>query len=145
MPRKRNLQPTPQPPERQPQVPVVGKCPECGRDVVARAKYYVCLGWYMDGTRPLKDLFKGVCSFRLFRDCLKSLGKTDISSEEIQYLLGGKAISLENLKKKDGSLFNCGGVLAVADNRWGIKFVKISGPRTFSPLKRKVRVPNEII
>ena len=72
----------------------VGKCPKCGRPVVALPKGYGCSG-YPD------------CDFSVF----KRVAGTDLTDKDMADMLNGKATKVMSFKKKDGSTFSAALIL----------------------------------
>ena len=72
----------------------VGKCPKCGRPVIALPKGYGCSG-YPD------------CDFSVF----KRVAGTDLTDKDMADMLGGKATAMKTFKKKDGTAFKASLVL----------------------------------
>lgn len=65
------------------------------------------------------------CFFMMYRNSLETLGKPEITPDEMRVLLEGKPIWLENLRRKDGRSFSCYGLLEHRDTGgWGIRFVR---------------------
>ena len=94
---------------------IVGKCPECGRDVMAGRKQFCCVG-----------VHDGSCSFQIFRDYFRRWGeKRPISVNGMRRLLQGGVIPLHGLVSQKGARFDCYGILNWLDDydRWGIRFV----------------------
>ncbi len=126
----------PKPPTEKSQT-VVGKCPRCQREVIVHEYEYMCLGNF-SGERSNGIYFRE-CYFTMYRYPLKTLGKPEITPDEMQVLLQGKAIWLENLRKKDGALFSCYGLLDLMRQPVGIRFVSSGKSRLTmagSPLRR---------
>lgn len=102
---------------------IVGKCPECNRDVLVGDTKYYCRNLYYK-SKSFADLKKNSCSFMLFRNRLQTLGKTDISPDEMRILLHGHLIPLPGLKRKDGNFFDTYGRLVLKPSYgWSIDFV----------------------
>lgn len=87
------------------------------------------------------------CNFILRKNCLATLEKKTISDAEMKVLLiDRRVINLDNLLRKDGERFNCGGVLDYDHRaeRWRIRFVtyrvKQSSPN-LPDRSRRVIVP----
>lgn len=72
----------------------VGKCPKCGKPVVALPKGYGCSG-YPD------------CDFSVF----KRVAGTDLTDKDMADMLNGKATKVMSFKKKDGSTFSAALIL----------------------------------
>ena len=72
----------------------VGKCPKCGKLVVALPKGYGCSG-YPD------------CDFSVF----KRVAGTDLTDKDMADMLNGKATKVMSFKKKDGSTFSAALIL----------------------------------
>jgi len=72
-----------------------------------------------------EDVIRRDCLFSIYRYPLKTLGKPEITPDEMRVLLEDKPIRLENLRRKDGRLFSCYGLLEHRDTGgWGIRFVR---------------------
>ncbi len=119
---KRKPRPKPTPVEQE----VVGKCPECGRDVLASESRYYCQNIHYK-SKSFEDLKKYSCGFQLPRNRLQSTGKNDITLDEMRSLLTGDAIPLPAMKRKDGELFDTFGMLKLKPPYgWSIDFVTLS-------------------
>lgn len=110
----------------------VGTCPICSAEVDAIGNLFRC-----------KRYISEECDFFLRRTCLASLGKSSISNEEMAVLLKGNVINLDDLLRKDGERFSCGGILDYNDRTgwWGICFVRRRAKRSSPGLpdrRRKV-------
>ena len=79
--------------------PVVGKCPDCGEDVLSRPQAYDC------------SLFPYHCNFKLRKGSLAHRGKEAITADEMMLLLKGRTIPFLGLIDQFGDRFDCGGVL----------------------------------
>lgn len=81
----------------------IGKCPICGRDVVASDRYYRCSGYKAD---------KDPCRFIVNRE--ETFG-VKLSKSDMMAMLQGKATKPKTLKSKDGRSFVAG--LIIKDGR----------------------------
>lgn len=79
--------------------PVVGKCPDCGEDVLSRPQAYDC------------SLFPYHCNFKLRKGALARWGKETITAEEMMLLLKRRTIPFLGLIDQFGDRFDCGGLL----------------------------------
>jgi DNA topoisomerase-3 len=95
----------------------IGKCPECGRDVVETPKAYSCTG-YQDKAAP--------CKFALWKNdrWFESLGKK-LTAAAAKKFLAGKTVTIKGMKsKKTGKEFDA--VIKLVKNDkgyWGFEFV----------------------
>lgn len=151
MARKKRSVPRPKLPKQKTPDPVVGKCPVCGREVLIHRYHYDCRGT-IPKSNKFEDVMRPDCRFTMYRYPLKTLGKPEITPDEMRILLERKPIWLENLRRKDGRLFSCYGLLEHRDTGgWGIRFVRSAergitfvrsatpGASTFgSPLRRRL-------
>lgn len=87
---------------------IVGICPECGKEVVAGAQNYYCIGR------------KNGCRFVIWYDGLAMLGHRKISESEIKKLLKKKPTSLK-IKKQDGRVFEAGAALEKNGEKWRVR------------------------
>lgn len=89
----------------------IGKCPDCGKAVVERAKSYSCSG-YPD------------CKMALWKDCMKRFKKDNITMTQARMLLDGKEIQFKGLVGKSGKPFDAKGKLGKHDKfGWQIDLV----------------------
>mgnify|MGYP000498641708 CR=1 FL=1 len=103
---------------------VIGKCIACGSPVIMLDHEYGCRDGY-SSPWPAWDDMRQLCLFDIQRDELKSVGKPDVTPDEMRRLLKGESIWLEKLRGKDGSVFNGYGMLEVDDNEhWWIRIVR---------------------
>ena len=122
---------------------VIGKCPACGRDILVGTSKYFCTNLDYMG-RNFDDTMDNQCSFVIYRNRMKKLGKEVISPDEMRTLLEGGAIPLNGLIRKDGETFDTYGVLANQIRYgWGISFVSLSAlakpaPSSDKPAKRQI-------
>lgn len=94
---------------------IIGCCPACGAEVLSGISSFRCRNY---------DIKK--CNFILWKNCLAALEKKTISDAEMMVLLiDRRVINLDNLLRKDGERFSCGGMLENNRRvgRWGIRFV----------------------
>lgn len=87
---------------------IVGTCPECGKEVVAGAQNYYCIGR------------KNGCRFVIWYDGLAMLGHKKITESEIKKLLKKKPTTMK-LKKQDGRVFEGEGNLEKNGEKWRVK------------------------
>jgi hypothetical protein len=135
--RKKRSVPEPRPPKETEPLLAVGPCPLCGREVIMTGSDYACAGTFTERRSNGVLLFD--CEFSVYRYAMESMGKPDISPEEMRDLLGGGTIYLHRLRRKDGRRFSCYGVLGFKDNPWGVRFtssIMALGP-TFRNLLRR--------
>lgn len=92
----------------------IGKCPECGGDVVDNVKSYSCANYKETG-----------CKFAIWKNKFEKLGGKPITAEQARTVLAGKLIDLKGLvSAKTGKTFDTQGKLAKdATYGWGISFV----------------------
>ena len=85
-------------PAGEPKIPV-GKCPRCGRDVIAGSKGYSCIG-YKDKEHP--------CNFTIWKEngLLKKSNKSVTSAMAKSLLKAGKC-EVEDLVSSKGTKYNC--------------------------------------
>jgi len=97
----------------------LGKCPECGSDVIEGTKSYHCSAWAKGEAN--------VCCFCIWKDSLSRNEKFLITPGEARCLLAGDEIDLPDLVGyKDKKLFSCKGILQKRESgKFGIKFVKL--------------------
>jgi len=73
----------------------IGKCPECGADVLEGKKSYYCSKW------------KEGCKFTIWKGHFAPLGKKTITVNQAKALVAGKTITIKGLKsKKTGEKFD---------------------------------------
>lgn len=95
---------------------VIGSCPACGAEVLSGNSSFRCRNYDVEE-----------CNFILWKNCLAALEKKTISDAEMMVLLiDRRVINLDNLLRKDGERFSCGGMLEYnrRADRWGIRFVQ---------------------
>lgn len=90
---------------------VIGKCPECGHDVIEGKKAYGCSNW------------RNGCKFTIWYNQLEKLGMRKISKTNIKKLLKNELINLKLRSAKTGKDFTCKGKLEKEKDKWGIKLV----------------------
>lgn len=90
---------------------VIGKCPECGNDVIEGKKAYGCSNW------------RNGCKFTIWYNQLEKLGMRKISKTNIKKLLKNELINLKLRSAKTGKDFTCKGKLEKEKDKWGIKLV----------------------
>lgn len=88
---------------------IIGKCPECGNDIIAGKKAYGCSNW------------RNGCNFAIWYNQLEKLGMKKISKTTARKLLNNEKVSLKLKSAKTGKNFECLGVLEKENNRWNIK------------------------
>lgn len=148
---KRNTRPRPAPVEQE----VVGKCPDCGRDVLTSESSYYCQNLHYK-SKSFEDLKKYSCNFKFLRSRLQNAGKEDITPNEMRSLLAGDAIPLPGMKSKDGETFDTFGMLKFKPPYgWCIDFVSLNAiamtaeqtkrPITIKVLGQKENVTNGIV
>ncbi len=91
-----------------PNAKIVGKCPECAKEVVAGPQNYYCIGR------------KSGCRFVVWYDGLAMLGHKKISESEIKKLLKNKPTTMK-LKKQDGRVFEAAASLEKNGEKWRVK------------------------
>jgi DNA topoisomerase-3 len=98
------------------EVKSLGKCPECGREIVETPKAYSCTG-YQDKEKP--------CKFALWKEdnWFKSLGKK-ITATTAKGLLSGRAVLVKGMKSKAGKVFDAKVKLTKDGKRWKYAFEK---------------------
>lgn len=90
---------------------VIGRCPECGHDVIEGKKAYGCSNW------------RNGCKFTIWYNQLEKLGMRKISKTNIKKLLKNELINLKLRSAKTGKDFTCKGKLEKEKDKWGIKLV----------------------
>lgn len=90
---------------------VIGKCPECGHDVIEGKKAYGCSNW------------RNGCKFTIWYNQLEKLGMRKISKTNIKKLLKNELINLKLRSAKTGKDFTCKGKLEKEKDKWGIKLI----------------------
>lgn len=92
----------------------IGKCPECGGEVIESAKSYSCSKYQATG-----------CKFAIWKNKFEKLGGKPITADQAKTVLAGKLIDLKGLvSSKTGKTFDTQGKLAKDDKYgWGISFV----------------------
>lgn len=92
---------------------IIGKCPECGADVIAGKKAYGCSNW------------KNGCKFAIWYNQLEKLGMKKISEKNAKKLLNNERVKLTLTSYKTGKAikFQCYGKLKKENNKWGIKLL----------------------
>jgi DNA topoisomerase-3 len=96
------------------EVTVLGKCPECGRDVVENAKAFGCSG-YKEG-----------CKFAIWKDnaLFKSM-KKKLTPTMVKGFLSGKVVTVKGCTSKSGKEYDARLKLGRQDNGfWGFTFEK---------------------
>lgn len=95
---------------------VLGRCPECGDDVLEGKQKFYC-----------RKFTKHRCRFSLSKKYFKKWGVNEnITAQEMRILLNGDGLTLQNLVTiKNGRMFDCMGFLRWIKqmNRWAIDFV----------------------
>jgi hypothetical protein len=134
---KRKPRPKPTPVEQE----VVGKCPECGRDVLASDSKYYCQNIHYK-SKSFEDLKKYSCDFKFLRSRFQNAGKDDITPTEMRSLLAGDAIPLPGMKSKDGETFDTFGMLKFKPPYgWSINFVTLNAiAMTAEQTKRPISI-----
>lgn len=87
----------------------LGKCPECGKDVVEGKKAYGCSG-YKDG-----------CNFAIWYNQLEKLGMKKVNKTVAKKLLNKEKASTKLKSPKSGKDFECNLVLNKEGEKWGVK------------------------
>ena len=97
-------------------VKVIGKCPDCGRDVIETPKAFSCSG-YREKEKP--------CKFALWKDdkWFASLGKK-ITLTIAKGLLAGKVVTVKNMESKAGKVFDSKVKMIKESDRWKYSFEK---------------------
>ena len=88
---------------------IVGKCPECGNDVIANKKAYGCSNW------------RNGCKFAIWYNQLEKLGMKKISKTNAKKLLNKEKIKLKLKSSRTGKDFECMAKLLKENDRWSIK------------------------
>ncbi|WP_305045052.1 DNA topoisomerase [Geoalkalibacter sp.] len=90
---------------------IIGPCPQCGDQVVERARSFCCRA-------------SSGCRFIFWKDRLAKLGKPSITAEEMHKLLAGGVILLSKLKGAKTRVFDTRGCLTKGEHGWTIRFLK---------------------
>lgn len=95
----------------------LGPCPVCNKDVIEKAKVYLCSGAKFKKDENDKWTNEG-CEYKIFKTALDRFGKKNVTAREVSNLLHkGKAkVSLK--AKKSGKTYTAD---IVPDNKWGLK------------------------
>lgn len=99
---------------------IIGKCPECGLEVLEGTRSFYCSSWkrHKQGNAAEK------CPFTVWKDTLVRNGKPELTVNEMKSLLAGDAIELSLTSCNSNRIFSCKGVLHKRENgKYGIKFV----------------------
>lgn len=88
----------------------LGKCPECGNEVIEGKRAYGCSNW------------KNGCKFSIWFNQLEKLGLKKISKTTAKQLLKGEKVSLRLISSKGNKPFECLGYLNKENGKWSIKF-----------------------
>lgn len=89
----------------------IGKCPECGGDIIEGKKAYGCSNW------------KSGCKFTIWYNQLEKLGMKKISKTNAKKLLKNEEIHLKLKSSKTGKEFECKGKLVKENENWNIKLI----------------------
>ena len=90
---------------------IVGKCPECGNDIIECKKAYGCSNW------------KNGCKFAIWYNQLEKLGMKKINKTVAKKLLNKEKVELKLKSKKTGKDYTCLGILEKDKDRWDIKLL----------------------
>jgi DNA topoisomerase-3 len=97
------------------EVKSLGKCPECGREIIETPKAFSCVG-YQDKVNQ--------CKFALWKEdaWFKSLGKK-ITATTAKGLLSGRAVLVKGMKSKAGKVFDAKVKLTKDGERYKYEFI----------------------
>lgn len=100
---------------------IIGKCPECGMEVLEGSRSYYCSSWKHHKTHGLEAKR---CPFCVWKDTLGRNGKPELTVGEMKELLAGNMINLNLTSIKKNRIFSCKGVLQKRESgKYGITFV----------------------
>lgn len=88
---------------------VIGKCPECGNDIIEGKKAYGCSNW------------KNGCKFTIWYNQLEKLGMKKINKTTAKKLLHQKETELKLKSQRTGKNYVCPGKLIKENEKWVIK------------------------